>query len=186
MIDVKKIDSSFFQQAGCCLFSSYAIALNYFSNGQKSVQDVFNDYTKGCIFGCAKDQHKFIENKYHSICISRDFRGTEYVCMFHKISYEFSSYCSVDALIALRDTQSLRTFDKSIDLLKTIDGLALVVYRKGAGFHTVVLGCDLNQDFFIRDPNYANIISPVNVNTYFNDGINELLLFRRRDNAESK
>lgn len=186
MINVKKIDSSFVQLAGCCLFSSYAIALNYFSNGQKSVQDIFNDYTKGCVFGCGRDQHKFIENKYHSICIPRDFRGTEYVCMFHKISDEFSSYCSVDALIALRETQPLKTFEESIDLLKTIDGLAIVVYRNGAGFHTVVLGCDLKQDFFIRDPNKANIISPVNVHTHFNDGINELLLFRRRGNVESK
>lgn len=183
MIDVKKVDSNFVQQAGCCLFSSYAIALNYFSNGQKSIQDVFNGYTMGCTFACAKDQHEFIERKYHSICIPRDFRGTEYVCLFHKTSDEFSSYCSVDALIALRKTQPLKTFEESIDLLKTTDTLALVVYQDGAGFHTVVLGCDLNQDFFIRDPNNSNIISPVNIKSHFENGINELLLFRRKGGA---
>lgn len=77
MVDVKKIDSLFKQSAGCCLFSSYAIAINYFSDGQKSIQNIFDIYTKEGSFNSCAEQHQFVRQKYHDFCNPLDMRGTE-------------------------------------------------------------------------------------------------------------
>lgn len=76
-------------------------------------------------------------------------------------------YCSVKSLVAEKMTQSLEVFEKSIDLLKSFDCLALVVYPRGSEWHTVVLGCDLCGEFFIRDPNFPNIRKSVDLNKEF-------------------
>lgn len=185
MVDVKKIDSLFKQCAGCCLFSSYAIAINYFSDGMKTIKDIFDAYTNGFTFGCVEEQQDFVQNKYHDYCRPKDMRGTEYI---RKLIVEDSlslPYCSVEFLSAEKRSRPLEFFEKPIDLLKTLDCLALIVYFVDAGdhieCHTVILGYDENQKFFVRDPNNLNIDLNVDLKTIFACGINEFLLLKRKN-----
>lgn len=177
MVNVNKLDLKFTQKAGCCLFSSYAIILNYFLENRMSVQEIFDDYTVGFPLRDELNLHRFVAGKYHSICRPMDIRGTEYICQLHKTMAAYSSACSIEALMAFRGSQPISIYSNILDSLTADNALALVVYMTPNGSHTVVLGCDDTGRFFVRNPNDLGC-NYVDVKNEFSNGICELILFK--------
>ena len=93
-----RIDIKFAQEGPSCVFASYAIIINYFSDGKESITSLRNRYVH--IFNTNPQDdsdfqiEKSINIHYHSYCEKNNLRGFEFIKQQHiKDIFSTSKYC---------------------------------------------------------------------------------------------
>lgn len=97
---INKIDNMYIQQGDVCVFASYAIIVNYFSNGTKSVSDIIKSVAKS--FNISTNNIKCRENKIHHLYFRNAKkackRGFDFVTQLHNSNaFDTRRYCNIES-----------------------------------------------------------------------------------------
>ena len=181
--------SKYKQIEGACLMVSYGTIIEYFTNRQKQVDSILNDYRKK-FFELPKYKkgqrqktlEKSVKDHVHDFCIPINMRGAKYIAKLHNDN-EIGTLNDCRFENCEAPTPQVPILSGLIQELKTKlenkDSLALIVYATSSDMHTVVIGYDSDNDgYFCKDPNenIARIIT-----NFPNHDIFEFALFLDND-----
>lgn len=156
------------QTASACLIVSYGTIIEYFTNRNKQVNSVMNDYRKRFIgklpsykSGKQFEMLEYVIYKHiHDICKPISKRGCDFLQDVH-INNQIGTYDDCEIINWSAPTPILPISQKEIiDIkveLENNDSLVLVLYSEGNDMHAVVVGFDsFDQKYFCKDPNKLN------------------------------
>jgi hypothetical protein len=163
-MDANKIDKEYKQTGNICVFASYSIIMNYFSDGNLKVYDLIDLYISINRIDCNADdsietKENLVYGHYHKHCRNNNLRGFYYLEEEHRNNvYGTAGFCiSVD-----KDSNvdvPLSSAKKCELRLKLINGgLAMVLFKNpDVGFHSIVVGYDNKKGYFYRNPTEQKI-----------------------------
>ena len=159
--------SNYKQIEAACLMVSYGVILEYFTEREKKVDTILNDFRKKNFklpyFKSGQLQKTLelaVKDYIHNYCIPKNMRGAKYIEQLHR----------QDEIGTLKDCLLLkceaytpqRPLEQEIiseikSELETTDSLALILYATSSGMHTIVIGYDPeNGGYFCKDPNESS------------------------------
>ncbi len=177
MIKVDKIDVNYVQQGGVCVWASYSIIIDYYSNKFINHTQIFsrfidhlrpefdslitNTLATGPVGQMERTKENLITDIYQKHCVNNgDIRGFDYITDLHNTNIlGTKEYCVVKGNKAVK-TGSIPQSEKMglRDDLKNIGGLAMVLYPEYRDWHSIVVGYDSGKNnYFKRDPNKNKI-----------------------------
>lgn len=178
MIKIEKINVDYVQQGGVCVWASYSIIIDYYSNEKINHIQIFSrfiDHLRPEFDSLIKDNFEntpvdqreknkedLITNIYQKHCANNgNIRGFKYIVTLHDTNVlGTKEYCIVKGDNAVEKGCILQS--ERIDLrnnLKNVGGLAMILYPTNPDWHSIVVGYDRTKNsYFIRDPNCKQII----------------------------
>ena len=178
MIKVENIDLDYVQQGGVCVWASYSIIIDYYSNKKINHTQIYsrfidhlrkefdslitNTLATAPVGQMDKTMENLITDIYQKHCVyNGDIRGFDYITNLHNTNVlGTKEYCVVKENKAV-ENGFIQTSEriKLRDNLKNIGGLAMVLYRVYPDWHSIVVGFDIDKNrYFKRDPNYNEIM----------------------------
>ncbi len=156
MANSNRIEITYVQAGGVCVFASYAIIMNYFSRGRVSVRGLMDRYIQAFqltpVSNSDLDREVSIYFHYNNC----GMRGFKFIEREHKKNTFFTSRFCIPKNVAVNIGYNPLN-KKHNDFLKRKlkkGGLAMVLYPLSGGFHAIVIGFDRrNKGYFYRDPN---------------------------------
>jgi len=178
MIKVENIDVDYKQHGNICMFASYSIIINYYSDKDLNQDNIFSkviglfpgflNQINKVLATTPKEQRKskrenLISGKYHKHCQANgDIRGFDYITSLHNTNaLGTKDYCIVLKNNAIDIKVGFIPLAERLDLrdkLKIVGGLAMILFPENSNLHSIVVGFDFKKDsYFKRDPNYKEI-----------------------------
>ncbi len=158
-MDSNKIDLTYSQEGGVCVFASYAIIMNCFSKGQRTISDLINSYVQKFNTKPSSkrtiDVENSIQKHYFGHCVEYKLRGFNFIANCHNSNFfDTQNLCSIVSVVVNRDQNPLscdnNKFLKDRLLLNT-ESLAMVLIDEGN--HTIVVGYnEIEKSYFFRNP----------------------------------
>lgn len=176
MIKVENIDVDFKQHGNICMFASYSLIIDYYSDKNISYKEIFSSVI-GLFPGLdakikkalpktlapqrRKMREDLISDEYHEYCRNNgDIRGFDYITNLHITNaLGTQNYCKVLKNNAIKNgfISQIEKLDLR-DNLKIIGGLAMVLFPTNPNWHAIVVGYDTDKtSYFQRDPNFKRI-----------------------------
>ena len=162
MADSTKMDNQYVQQGEVCVLASYALIINYFSEGELSVEEILNRYAgHGKIDISVSQINKENKIKEHYYIEAGSERGFNYIaCNLHNGNViDTRKYCQVIAHNAELEAISDKEKEELKDKLKENDRIVMCLFPSSHGYyHACVFGWDNDErEYFTRDPQNGKI-----------------------------
>lgn len=159
-----RLNTRYTQTGKICVFASYAIIMEYFSNGNKKIPELFNIYISAnkLPHNTSMDtetKENLISAHYHFHCQKNKLRGFCYIATEHKNNkYKTDEYCKVIDVQTSENIPLITEIKSKLknDLLN--GGLAMVLMMNNDGsFHSIVIGYVDTLGYFYRNPHEQKI-----------------------------
>ncbi|MBK7234037.1 MAG: hypothetical protein IPH93_17665 [Saprospiraceae bacterium] len=184
-----KIDVNYAQTGNICVFSSYAIIMNYFSKNRKNICELIDRYIQEFQTNPASntilDKENSVHQHYHRYCHANNLRGFQFIASRHKMNLFSTLRYSVPVNVAVNAGNLPLNRGHNIMLKRKLrkGGLAMILLHNTPptnGFHAIVIGFDKHKGgYFYRNPTRNNGQVLVWVDFLKNNDIFEYILFER-------
>lgn len=158
MIDLQKVDTGFIQQSGSCVFASYGIVANYFTN--IAIKCIFEDYCRhfGINYSGEVDAEIKCMNHFDNQWKLRNCKGYEIVKELHEQSIKKSFMINKNIFDVLF-FESFNEYQQYIyNALKKKESFLNVTYEMTPSlFHSVTVFYS-QGNLYCRDTNKKGII----------------------------